>query len=207
MGVLVVGCQTWGHWTGQLQGWSLFAPAVPRQAVVPIVELRWDEEAHWPPAADVRHQVLRPQSEPDNPAWYFRPFAGSRLPCNYEATLTLVAWGWDEEAATRDPEKWHSELTASARRHKTETEAYLVWQLRRFRREHPNEPSPKQIILLARVYRIPPPGTQPWSLARPIELPVARWTVSSPPRPGFLPIDAYNPITHQFEPVPEEPAT
>src|SRR5262245_56720482 len=34
----------WSQATGQLQGWSLFAPNIGRHCVFPLPELRWDEE-------------------------------------------------------------------------------------------------------------------------------------------------------------------
>src|SRR5262249_18725740 len=41
----------WSQATGQLQGWSLFAPNIGRHCVFPLLELRWDEDPRSAPAA------------------------------------------------------------------------------------------------------------------------------------------------------------
>jgi hypothetical protein len=203
IGLVVEGTRYWGSWTGQLQGWSLFAPAVPKQSVFLAVELRWDDDPHWPAASGKRRVLLSSPFEPADRNSYFRPFGSFRVLGGYEAQLNLVALAWDAESHAADPEEWHRRFADAVRRDHPAMQAYLAWRLRRYREEHPEEATPRQVILVGRIYRMAPPE-QPWSWSDPVEQPIARWRPWEKPAPGFLSIDAFNPVTRRFEPVPEE---
>jgi hypothetical protein len=199
----VEGTRHWARWTGQLQGWSQYSPAAPAQAVFVAVELRWDDDPHWPGLG--RREVLRSASEPEDPHRYFRPFGSFRLHA-YEADLSRVTWAWDAEAYAREPEEWRQRFVAAVRQSWPAMQAYLSWRWREQQRQRPDEPEPKQVVLLCRLYQVPPPGTRPWDWGAAVEQPVARWRPAHQAGPGWLPIDAFNPVTRRFEPVPREEA-
>jgi hypothetical protein len=201
----VEGTGYWARATGQLQGWSLYAPRVPTQSVFIAVELRWDDDARWPAPAGARREVLRSAIEPDDPHRFFRPFGAFRLH-GCEADLSLVAWSWDTDSGDRDPEEWQRRFAAAVRKDWPLMQAYLAWRCRGYRRDHPDEPGPRQAILLARIWYIPPPGQRPWSWTGPVEQAIARWRPVEESAPGDLPVEAYNPLARRFEPVAAEEA-
>jgi hypothetical protein len=203
VGLVVEGTGYWARWTGQLQGWSLYAPRVPTQSAFVAVQLRWDDDSHWPAQHDARRELLLSSIEPKNPDDYFRPFGTFRLPA-YEADLGLVAWSWDAESYAEDPGLWHQRFVAAVRRDWPAMQAYLAWRWHGWRHDHPDQAAPRQALLLARLYQIPPPGQRPWSWSGPVEQALARWRPFDDPAPGCLPVEAYNPATRQFEPVPAE---
>ena len=197
-----IGYWAWG--TGQLQGWSQYAPAVPAQSAFIAVELRWDEDSHWPAPPDVPRQVLHSAIEPDDPQSYSRPFGSFRL-STYEAKLSLVSWAWDASSYASEPEEWHRRFVAAVRKDWRAMQAYLTWRWSSYcRGQGPDASPPRQALLLARLYEIPPPGQRPWSWGGPVEQPVARWCPARAAVSDCLPIEAYNPLTRRFEPVPEE---
>lgn len=191
--------ETLGHWsnlTGQLQGWSLYAPHVPTQAVFVAVELRWDDPADWP-GTDEASVRLHSAVEPPDPRHYFRPFCTFRVPA-YEANLALVMWGWDADAAAREPERWRQQIAAAVRRQCKPMHAYLRWRLAAFAEDHPEAAPPTQVILLARIYPIPSPD-QPADYPELVEKPIARWQPGADVPPGHLPLESYNPTANRFE--------
>ncbi len=192
--------ETLGHWsnlTGQLQGWSLYAPHVPTQAVFVAVELRWDDPADWP-GTDEEAVRLYSATEPRDPRRYFRPFCTFRLPA-YEANLALVMWGWDEEAAAREPERWRQHIAAAVRRQYKPMHAYLRWRLAAFEEDHPEAAPPTQVILLARIYRIPAPDQPAGDYPEPVEKPIALWRPGADDDPHYLPLESYNPTANCFD--------
>jgi hypothetical protein len=221
LGMLEAALGHWSNLTGQLQGWSLYAPFVPTQAAFVAVELRWDPELEagserpecgfglaaltiwerwWPGTAGERVE-LHSAIEPTDPQHYFRPFCTFRLPA-YEANLGLVMWAWDEDAVAKEPEVWRQRIADAVRRQWKPILAYLQWRLRSYEREHPDVPPPTQVILLARMYRIPSPNRQPWELAEPLVRPIARWRPRASVSPDYLPLESYDPAASFFEPLP-----
>jgi hypothetical protein len=199
--VVLEGTGTWARWTGQLQGWSLYAPRVPAQAAFATVELRWDDDPHWP--AQARRVVLHSDIEPANPQSYFRPFGTFRLPA-YEADLSQPTWAWTAEFYAEKPEEWRDHFVDTVRKDWRPIQAYLAWRLRGWQHDQPDPAAPRQVVLLCRLYAVGPPGQRPWSWGGPVEQPVARWRPGHDPAAGFVPVDAYNPVTRRFEPVAAE---
>jgi hypothetical protein len=184
----------WAALTGQWQGWSLYGPSVPTQSAFVVVELRWDH-------ATVR---LGTDTEPQDVHNYFRPFGSSRLAI-YESYLGLVLWGWDVEAAARESEVWNERLAEHVAKEWKPIHAYLRWRLEAFQRDHPDAPPPTELVLLGHIYRIPPPGPEPFSWSGPLELPLARWRPRTSSLTQQLPIETYNLITRHFHPLPVQP--
>lgn len=199
LGGLTNSLRHWSNLTGQLQGWSLYAPHVPMQATFVAVELRWDEDDIWP-AERVQRLCLRSEIEPVDPAHFYRPFVTFRL-LAYEANLGLVMWNWSAESAAKESEVWRQRLAAAVRKGWKPMRAYLQWRQQAYEREHPEMAPARQIILLARMYHIPTPGREFPARPEAVERPLARWRPGTEPAPGFLPIESFNPVTGRFEPI------
>jgi hypothetical protein len=191
----------WAEVTGQLQGWALYAPHVPTQAAFVAIELRWDEDPCWP--AETPREMLPSEIEPHTAAAYFRPFGTFRLPA-YEANLSLPMWSYDREAAAQEAEIWRQRLADAVRKQWRPIEAYLRHRLRGYERDHPRSPPPQQVLLLVRLYRIPPPGQPPGDRDDPTQHAVARWRPGAACLSDFLPVESYDPVTGRFEPVRRE---
>jgi hypothetical protein len=191
----------WAAVTGQWQGWALYGPNLPTQSAFIAVELRWDD----------RTVRLPSDYEPVDVTEYFRPFGSARLSI-YESYLGLVLWGWNAEAAAGEPEIWNERLAAHVARECKTIHTYLRWRLKGYQHDHPDLPSPTEIVLLGHIHRIPPPGQEPFAWSTPLELPLARWRPSvgswsgdHAPTDDQLPIETYNLITHHFDPLPRQP--
>lgn len=185
----------WAHLTGQWQGWALYS-GVARQATFLCVDVCCDG------AAPVR---LLSAGEPENPARYFRPFLTSRLG-GYEFYLIAALVNWDDDAVARDPAAWRRGMADHLRDRWPALRAYLGWQLRRFRQEHPGH-EPRHLILSVRRYRTPGPNDSPGVWVGPSERPLLRWQPGAAAVPGCLPVELCDPVTGRFAPLPREEAT
>lgn len=185
----------WSYLTGQVQAWWLFAPDVPRACTFPVVELRWEEDAEPATIPPVR---LRTILEPDDPHAYFRPPSSFDRLFHYEVRLGLIVSNWNEQTFEQNPEFWRGAIKDRVRRQWRSTRAYLRWHVQHFQREHPELPPPKQAILSIRFYPIPEPRQSLVAWRTPGEQPLARWRLDLPPRPGELPIEAFDPIAKRF---------
>jgi hypothetical protein len=174
--------QPYGNATGQWQGWSLYAPDVPKRAGFVAVELRWKDR----PAVK-----LRSDNEPDDLLHFFRPPGTGRL-LNYEAHLRLVLLTWTPQDAAAEPEVWRKEVADAVRRWGRPMQAYLGWRRDRYLRDHPGTPPPDELILWVRLYEIGPPGQTPWTWPGPTEVPLVRWRPGAPLREGYLPVEMYD---------------
>jgi hypothetical protein len=182
----------WAYLTGQVQAWWLFAPDVPRAATFPIVELRWDD------GSPVRmHTVI----EPNDPQHYFRPPSSFDRLFHFEVRLGLIVSNWNEHTLADDPEFWRTAFQDRVRRQWRSIRAYLRWYVQTFEREHPERPPPKEALLFIRMYRIPEPGQDFTVVSKPLEQPLARWRPDAPPRPGELPVEAFDPVAGTYVPL------
>jgi hypothetical protein len=182
--------------TGQLQGWSLYAPDVPHRVGFVRTELRW---------ADGRSVKLPARNEPDDFSHFFRAPGEGRL-LNYELHLRLMLLTWTPEDGAKHADRWRHLVADELRLRGSALQAYLAWQRDRYLREHPGETAPGELILWVYLYDIGPPGQTPWSWPGPTQVPLARWRPGREPGRGTLPIEAYDPAawpTLQFFPVPE----
>jgi hypothetical protein len=188
----------WTKWTGQMQAWWLFAPAVPPQATFPLVELRWDGPAGSAESAVPPPVRLRSVLEPDDPTCYCRlPGSHDRL-FHYEIRLGLVLLYWDEQSLARHPDEWRRMLMERVRRQWRSMRAYLRWRSEHFREEHPERPEPNELVLYIHVYRIPRPGEPADYAHGPVEVPLARWRPTAEGTPGRLPLEAWDPVARRF---------
>jgi hypothetical protein len=191
----------WAQLSGQQQAWWLFAPGFPGQATFPEVELRWDNPASgtkgskWTTYPPVRLQSTIEPVDPQN--YVHLPGSFDRL-FHYEVRLGLVYLNWDQQSFHEQPEPWRQLLADRVRRQWRSMRAYLNWRVLQFSQEHGELPLPAQAILLIRIYRTPALGEDLLVRQDPVEQPLARWQPQSPSVDGYLPVEAYDPVSRDF---------
>jgi hypothetical protein len=180
--------RSWVSVTGQAQGWSLFAPFVTTRSVLVAVQLDGEKDGQ----GDVPKDELLSMFEPTDRNHYLHPFGVGRL-SDHEAELGLVMWtsGVSEQ---QQPEDLRRALADNVRNNGPRIESYLRWRTSRWRRDHPEQPEPKQVILVARVYAIQPPGERHDEIwTGPTIVPLARW------RTDGSGVEPYDPVTRRFQ--------
>jgi hypothetical protein len=176
----------WLEVTGQLQGWSLFAPTFPPQAGFVVVELRWN---------DGKSPVsLSSRFEPEDPLHYFRfPDFDGRL-FNFESRLCILPNYKTRQAVSEDPEGWKKLITERVRTQWKSIRAYLRWRCR------DQVSPPDEMILVIHLYETPEPHEKLWIPAGPHERVLARWRPGVEPPPGCLRVEVCtDPISRRFE--------
>jgi len=187
--------QIWAEWTGQLQGWSLYAPHVPTHSTFVVVEFGWDEECAGQPGIGKRQKVYS-AIEPADPGHYFRPFNSFRL-ASYEANLCLPIWNWKEDVAAKGAARQQIEETVC--RHQKPICAYLQWQRRMFQDRHPELAAPTEAVLLVRMYTLPEFGAELRKWGEAIEQPLARCRWGCDTRDAStMELACYDPVMKQF---------
>jgi hypothetical protein len=178
--------QLWEGLTGQGQYWQLFAPDVADVIPFLAVELRWEGGPS---------EVLLSDNEPADPGHFFR--AGRFRLRRYESTLDcspLPGRPFDP-----DGDDWAAAIERDVRGGAESMAAYLRWRLAAFRREHPDLDTPTEVVLIVRLYRVPPPpGPRPWHWEYLGQHPLARWLPEAPVPAGYLPVEAYDPTSDSF---------
>jgi hypothetical protein len=186
----------WLEVTGQLQGWSLFAPTFPPQAGFVSVELRWNNVN----APD--REILSSRFEPQDPLHYFRiPDSDGRL-FNFESRLCILPNYKTQQTVAEDPEGWKEAITDRVRAQWKSIRAYLRWRCR----DH--VPPPEEMILVIHLYETPEPYEKPWKPAGPFARPLARWRPGVEPTVGCLPVEVCtDPAARRFEWIPIDEKT
>jgi hypothetical protein len=180
----------WGEATGQEQGWNMFTPAFPPYTVVPVAEY------HFPDGTTDR---LASRFDPPDPA-----HPRSRFPMvydrefNYEANVFMLAWHCHPETLREQPEAW-ARLPERVRENESLVTRWLGWKTRRYAAAHPEKPAPTEVVLVLRYIPTPLPDGRPHPPG--FERPFARWFPAGPPRPGYLPLDGYDPVAERFVPL------
>ena len=179
----------WSEITGQQQGWSLFAPGFPPHTIFPAVEF------HFP---DGTSETLRsPYEPPDLNALGVRaPLVHTRM-YNIEIQFAVNGWVCTEESLRDRPEVWKA-MPNTVRDGHAATLAWLKWRTRAFKAAHPDRGEPGEVVLKFRYIPTPLPN-EPRGWTKPItERPYARWKPGTPPEPGFLELEGYDPVAKQF---------
>ncbi len=196
----------WARLTGQEQGWSLFAPYVVDWTCLVAVEMRWDDdrdplEDRFDGKAVValgggpalllldgvqegqpRSMLIPSDNHPRDINRFFR--FGHFRARRYESIMEMaLRKNGDDEETYRA--RWERQVQAKMqgdseeRGDEDEMFLFLRWRLRRFQKEHPDLPEPRQVILRLQTWTIPPPpGPQPWEWIEEADEPICRW------RPG-----------------------
>jgi hypothetical protein len=180
-----VACITdrWMEATGQLQGWSLFAPTFPPQAG--FVSVRFG----WP---DGSHDVVKSRFEPD-PLHYVRLPGTYGRQFNYESRFVILPAYWPEARLGLSWWPWESEWSEAVTRRVhvqwKSMRAYLRWCRDRYMKEHPGTLPPAEAALVVDLYLTPLPDQHPWNPRGPFSRPIARWRPEATPPDGYLPIE------------------
>jgi hypothetical protein len=184
--------------TGQLQGWSLFAPTFPPQAGFVSVRFGW---------SDGSTDVVKSRFEPD-PLHYFRPPGTYGRLFNYESRFVILPAYWPESRLGTAWWPWEMEWSeAVSRRVQMQWKsmrAYLRWQSDRYRKEHPDVLHPTEAVLMINLYLTPLPHEHPWNPKGPDRRPLARWRPEVSPSAGYLPVEVcIDPAKEIFQWIPE----
>src|SRR5262245_35362448 len=188
-------CDRWGELTGQVQGWSLFAPYYGRMASLPVVVLVWRDPprevrlpSHFSPA-----DAERPGGRPPEPR--------CRLYL-YEYRMAVAGWSWDPRPLDAQTVTLAENAAAQAGRLHHSIQAYLRWPLDRHRAAHPDDRAPDVVELRAALYPAPDPQT---GIRRPgRDLPIAAWEPGVEPPPGHISLKIFEPGTGRLVWLPAE---
>jgi hypothetical protein len=112
----------------------------------------------------------------------------------------LPVWFCNDESLAEAPDLWRKGLPEAVR---ADWRMYLAW-MRLAARGYGKDDTGRrvvEVVLKTRYIPTPKPG-EPREWTGPVtERPVARWKTESPPPPGRLPLDGYDPVGKQFVPL------
>ena len=180
----------WAEVTGQDQGWMLFAGGNPPHTLFQAVELHF---------ADGEAVTIRSRFEPADlanpaprlPLWHDRFF-------NFESQFPNPGWYCSTESLERFPEVWSKELPQAVRDAHPQILVWLRWHVREYQKAHPDRGTPTEVVLKFRYIPTPLPG-EPKEWTKPLtERPYCRWKINEPPEPGYLPLEAYDPVANRY---------
>jgi hypothetical protein len=166
----------WAEASGQVQGWSLFAPGPPPYSVIPAAEFQFADGT-----SDTALSPFEPADKLNPPLR--APLFDNRA-FNTEASLTYNVTFAPPELVGRAPEHFrHLPETALAAR--GPVRAWLALRLKEYRAAHPERPAPVAVVLKHRYIPTPPPGApRGWTL--PVaERPYARWFPATDAYEGY----------------------
>jgi hypothetical protein len=188
-------CDRWGELTGQVQGWSLFAPYYGRMASMPVVVLIWRD-----PPREVRLPSHFAPADAERP----RPRAPEprcRL-YNYEYRIAVAGWSWDPRPLAEQSVTLAENAALQAERMRRSIHAYLGWSWERNRTAHPGKRVPDVVELRAALYPAPDAATGIRPPGR--DLPIAAWEPGVEPPPGHFPLKLFDPATGRTAWLPKE---
>jgi hypothetical protein len=157
------------------QSWCLFAPAVFDSGSFADIEMRWDDEPAGAPApVGTRSALLLPDLNAPGDLQSYVRLGKSRLR-KYESNIVVHVKREKDESEEEMKQRWGRTIKKLFVKQWDTMQAYMNWRWRLWREASPDEPTPRQIILLSRCYWIPEPGEQPFAWEGPYIVPVARW--------------------------------
>ena len=184
----------YGELTGQMQGWSLFAPLVAPQATFLVTELHWNGDEQLPP----RSVEIVSDFHPKNPQHYFHlPRTDCRL-VNYEFRLSQSLWYLTDKSLAEQPQFWQEWVNRRVSRQWKSLRAYLNFQQQRYLTAHPDERPADELRLIVRTYPIPAPELHTESPLPAIDRPLVRWLPEASYSAGVLPLEAFDPVTRRY---------
>lgn len=179
-------CDRWGELTGQVQGWSLFAPYYGRMASLPVVVLVWRD-----PPRELRLPSQFTPADPERPTG--RPPEPRCRLYLYEYRMAVAGWSWDPRPLDEQAVTLAENGAAQAKRLHRSIQSYLRWTAHRFRAAHRNERPPDVVELRATLFPAPDPQTGIRPPGR--DLSIAAWELATEPPPGHLPLRIFDPST------------
>jgi hypothetical protein len=165
----------YAEFTGLNQSWCLFAPAVFDSGTFADIELRWDDEPPGAPAPPgTRRAVLLPDlNDPGDMSSYVR-LGNSRLR-KYESNIVVYIKREEGENEDEVNKRWARSIQKKFQKQWDTMQAYMNWRWGKWQEKNPEQPTPRQIILVERCYWIPAPGEGPFAWDGPYTVAVARW--------------------------------
>jgi hypothetical protein len=112
-------------------------------------------------------------------------------PASADKERDAVVDGWREEIESRVRDRWRL------------MQAYMKWQMQHLLKKNPGLPEPRQVILWARIYRVPAAegSSTPEIWLGPEWHPVARWQPNGKWEDKHLPVEMFNPVVGRFESI------
>jgi hypothetical protein len=180
----------WAEATGQDQGWNMFTPGFPPYTVVPAVEFR------FPDGATDRVSSRFEPPDPANPRP--RPPLLHDREFNFEANIVMLAWDCHPKTLAEQPDRWRR-LPERVRENESLLTRWLSWKTRQYQAAHPHRAGPVEVVLLLRYLPTPLPEDLPRGDRRQaFERPFARWFPGAPAKPGYLPLEGYDPVARRY---------
>jgi hypothetical protein len=165
----------------------------PPGPFVPLPDAIWRSHKHsaW---------IVFSDNEPRDKQHYFK--LGHFRLRRYESCIDISPASADKEPDSV-VDAWREDIENRVRDRWRMMQAYMIWQLHRFMKDHPDSPAPRQLILWARIFRVPLPEEAPkaWNWLGPEWHPVARWQPNAVWSADLLPVEMYNPVANRFESV------
>ncbi len=152
-----------------------------------------------PPPAPFPSATLLSDNEPPDVNSYFR-FGRFRLR-RLEGNLTVLLRQATDETPAQAAERWRGRIFELLDHDGEFAKAYLQWRWQSYRREHPDRPEPKQIILVMRRYAIADPEKAPPYWEGPFTVPVARLQPPARGEASRSALEMYNPVTQRFQEI------
>lgn len=179
--------------TLQRESWGMFWEFPPR-STFPAVRL----VRHEKPTAPARVEDQLSLQEPADPYHYFAPNVFADRWHNAEGWLSLVYLPWDEKTVQAENPNWQGYREQRLRDWWPLVKAHMV-------RAVGKADPPDEVILYYREYGTPAPGVEPWAWTGPYDRPLARWLPGATPAAGVVPLQLYNPHTHEYVDVKVAP--
>jgi hypothetical protein len=214
------GPRRWMQLTGQDQDWSLFSSA-GKATGFPVVLLLWDDAPpagpsipngkleynardgfnlippwHDPPPDSV--VWLPSENAPLDPNNYFK-FGKVRVR-RYEGEFYLDALPYRDEPRDEAEARMTRRMQKLVRNSDDPALRYLQWRLMAWQRAHPDQPRPRQVLLLERFYRIHGPD-EPRGWDGPFLVPQARWLPDTQEEKGRYRVEPFDYADQRFHPL------
>ncbi len=186
---------------------KLLAPLAAGNVVDKVVFGAISESQVSGDRSDIQNQMVRLHSrmrfsdnQPADPRHFFK--IGHFRLRRYESSIDIAPTSADKE---RDAvvDAWREDIESRVRDRWKLMHAYMKWQMSRLMKENPGLPEPRQVILWARIYRVPPPegSPAPWTWQGPEWHAVARWQPRAKWEDNLLPVEMHNPVVDRFESI------
>jgi hypothetical protein len=141
-------------------------------------------------------------NEPVDTNRFFR-FGNFRIR-RYENSIIPYPVGPKNETEQARRERWQGDIRTHVSTNADQIFAYMKWRLAAFRQRNPDRPMPHQVLLVARISQILPPGGEPGRLwDGPGTIPIVRWQPQAAVPPGRRPLERFDPVTWSFESIPQ----
>jgi hypothetical protein len=176
-------CDRWSEGTGQVQGWSLFAPRFGAAGTFMTLQVT---------ASDGTTSELRSIFEPADVDNYVRFDFVNYRQFYREQSYSIIYGRWYSGSFEKEGEAWREVIAEVATTFRRSLSAYVRWRLAEEWQPAHSGQTAKEVIIAVRVFLPREPGTE-GPRPEPITLPIAKWVAERPDR-----LAAYDPVTKGF---------